>query len=68
MEVTHVSGQEPLLRAAEVALALNVSRRTVRRLTNEGKLPCVQLTPRIRRWRREAVEALIRESGSVTAG
>ncbi|MGB6063257.1 MAG: helix-turn-helix domain-containing protein [Desulfomonilaceae bacterium] len=40
---------ERLLTAATVACILGVSPKTVHKLVREGKLPCVQVTPRERR-------------------
>ncbi len=48
----------PLLTAAEVAKILNVSLRTVRRLTQQGKLPIIRIG-HVVRIHPEALAALI---------
>lgn len=51
-----------LLTPAEVRRALRVSPDTIRRWARNGKLPCVRIGPGgHRRYRRSAVEALLRE-------
>ncbi len=48
-----------LLTAQEVAKILGISRKTVHRLVREGKLPCVQVTARERRFTPEQVQEYI---------
>jgi excisionase family DNA binding protein len=53
-----------LLDAQEVALMLKVSAKTIHKLVREGKLPCVQVTTRERRFTPEQIQHYI-ESQSV---
>jgi excisionase family DNA binding protein len=48
IEKTEQSGPAPLLTAEQVAGALNVSLRTVRRLTGSGSLPVVRIGRSVR--------------------
>lgn len=51
---------EPLLTLEEVAAFLRVSTATVRRWTNDGRLPCYRFGPsRQRRFSRESMLAFI---------
>lgn len=51
---------EPLLTLEEVAAFLRVSTATVRRWTNDGRLPCYRFGPsRQRRFSRETVFAFV---------
>jgi excisionase family DNA binding protein len=49
----------PLLDARKVAFILNISVKTVHKLAREGKLGCVQVTARERRFTHEQVEEYI---------
>ncbi len=54
------SSVERLLTAATVACILGISPKTVHKLVREGKLACVQVTARERRFTHEQVEDYIR--------
>jgi predicted site-specific integrase-resolvase len=58
---------EPLLRARDVALILDVSIDTVRRYEEEGSLPGVRLSTRALRFRVEDVRALIADRSQPAA-
>lgn len=51
-----------LLTTSEVANLLRVSKATVARWANEGRLPVIQPSPRILRFRRIDVETLMGEA------
>lgn len=51
---------DALLTAQQVADSLKVQARTVHRLVREGKIACVQLSPRERRFLPEQIEAFVR--------
>jgi excisionase family DNA binding protein len=48
-----------LLKAEDVSVVLSVSIKTVHKLVREGKLPCVQVTARERRFTPEQVQQYI---------
>ncbi len=48
-----------LLRAFDVAKILDISSKTVHKLVREGKLPCVQVTARERRFTPEQIQQYI---------
>jgi excisionase family DNA binding protein len=48
-----------LMDAQEVALILKIAKKTVHKLVREGKLGCVQVTRKDRRFTREQVQAYI---------
>jgi excisionase family DNA binding protein len=48
-----------LMNARDVALALKIAKKTVHKLVREGKLGCVQVTAKDRRFTREQVQAYI---------
>ncbi len=50
----------PLLHVTDVALLLGISVKTVHKLVREGKLACIQVTVRERRFTHEQVEDYIR--------
>ncbi len=52
-------GQMPLLRVTDVALLLGISPKTIHKLVREGKLACVQITARERRFTHQQVEDYI---------
>jgi excisionase family DNA binding protein len=60
------SASVSLLDAQEVALILGISVKTIHKLVREGKLPCVQVTDRERRFTPEQVQQYI-ESRSTGA-
>ncbi len=51
---------QPLLKARDVAERLLVSEKTVHKLVREGRLACVQVTARDRRFTHEQVQEYIR--------
>lgn len=51
---------QPLLKAKDVAERLLVSEKTVHKLVREGRLACVQVTARDRRFTHEQVQEYIR--------
>ena len=53
------SAIERLLTAATVACILGISPKTVHKLVREGKLACVQVTARERRFTHEQVEQYV---------
>jgi len=53
-----------LLTVAAVASILGVSPKTVHKLVRDGKLPCVQVTTRERRFTREQVQEYIRSQST----
>ena len=50
----------PLMTAWDVARILGIGRSTVHQLVKEGRLACVQVTKRTRRFTREMVEEFIK--------
>lgn len=50
----------PLLKPEDVALILGISRKTVHHLVRDGKLSCVQVTPRDRRFTMEHLNEFVR--------
>lgn len=62
MEASRAAGRQYLTRA-DVARLFEVSPATVARWTREGKLPFVRTLGGQRRYRRERIVELIRESG-----
>jgi excisionase family DNA binding protein len=50
----------PLMTAWDVARFLGIGRSTVHQLVKEGRLACVQVTKRTRRFPREMVEEFIK--------
>ena len=48
-----------LLRAPDVAVILGIAEKSVHKLAREGKLPCVQVTARERRFTPEQVQQYI---------
>ena len=58
------SGLPALWQAAEVAKILGISVKTVHKLVREGKLACVQVTARERRFTYEQVEDYVRDQST----
>ncbi|MBI5249917.1 MAG: helix-turn-helix domain-containing protein [Desulfomonile tiedjei] len=60
--VYQYGGDKPkkLLDSWDVATILGIGRSTVRQLVKEGRLACVQVTKRTRRFTREMVEEFIK--------
>jgi|SRR5271157_1615511 len=54
-----ITEPQPLWRGRNVAQILGVSPKTVNKLVREGKLPCVQVTARERRFTPEQVQQYI---------
>ncbi len=54
----------PLLKSAEVAHILGISIKSVHKLVREGKLACVQVTSRDRRFTHEQVQDYIRSQST----
>ena len=63
MLITQMPVIVPLLSLRQVALMLNVSKRTVYRLVQNGRLKTCRPNRRMMRFRLSDVEALIRMSG-----
>jgi excisionase family DNA binding protein len=60
---------ETLLRADELALALNVKLSTIRRWTYERRIPCVRIGRRAVRYRLQDVErVLLRNQPAIREG
>ena len=56
--------RQPLLKAKDVAVRLLVSEKTVHKLVRGGRLACVQVTSRDRRFTDEQVQEYIRSQSS----
>lgn len=54
----HVENE--LLTPVQAAEALGVSRTTITRIVQAGRLPQIEISARVRRFRREDVESLLR--------
>jgi excisionase family DNA binding protein len=66
-EETAIGSEMPALwRASDVALILGISPKTVHKLARDGKLPCVQVTARERRFTHEQVQQYIESQSTDT--
>jgi excisionase family DNA binding protein len=64
-EETAIGSAMPALwRASDVAQVLGISTKTVHKLVREGKLPCVQVTSRDRRFTHEQIQQYIRSQST----
>jgi excisionase family DNA binding protein len=59
------NGLTSLLHTCDVATLLGISAKTVHKLVREGKLPCVQVTARERRFTPEQVQQYIESQSTV---
>lgn len=67
MAATPEVGQTVLLRTTDVARILKISRRTVKRLTDDGQLPYVQVSGHIKRFRQEDINEFLDQRRSTAS-
>jgi excisionase family DNA binding protein len=64
VEMRNAMNMAPLLRVTDAASILGISTKTVHKLVREGKLACVQVTRRDRRFTHEQVQEYIRSQST----